>query len=786
MNARRQQQLDRLEDFERRLEAAVADAVRHWLGDVARHVLQDGQVLTAANLPDNTGWNGGDAAWQWAVRQLVSPLVGDLFGEAFQAFARAATSAVLPWRLFVIEQVESRLRLFPAEQFEQVRMEVAEAISEGEDINAIRDRIGAFLNFDATAGAAGEQAETRRLEARIGEIERVLDDPAADVDAETLAELRRERASAYEALYEARRGWQWKARRIARTEAALALNGGTYYAALTHAEASGEPMWKQWMSTADERTRPTHVLADGQAQVLTDSFDVGGFPLLFPADPAGPGHETINCRCVLLVLDRDELTEEGLDPDDLPAPRTESAPPAAVRAAATDQPHQGEPVQLPTGWRGTLAPLDTRSGDGRIIATPGELRVRQAPRALLWQRALSAGHDGAEVAGRIDRVWIEGGRLQGEGPFDLASEAGAEAARQLAEGFANGISVDLDDMEVSEQWIAADGSTIAEDDPRDWDELMEDGARPVMAAVSWRLMTATLVSQPAFDEARIEPVYDYAPAEGEAEETREEEVVASGGVALVASSGVMSDVRLPGAAFADPCLSGPTPLTVSEDGRVFGHLATWGTCHIGFSDVCVTPPRSATDYALFHVGEVLTSDGSLPVGKITLGTGHAESRLGAHAAAEHYDHTGTVVAVVRAGEDAHGIWVAGLLTAGVTGDQIAELRRSPLSGDWRRVNGRLELVAALCVNVPGFPIPRAVAASAAVGQLSLVAAGTVRPVRGRRKPAPVHVDYEALAQALVREQTRHEGRSARAEAAARRLGRDPESRITAAAERLGL
>ena len=59
-------------------------------------------------------------------------------------------------------------------------------------------------------------------------------------------------------------------------------------------------------------------------------------------------------------------------------------------------------------------------------------------------------------------------------------------------------------------------------------------------------------------------------------------------------------------------------------------------------------------------GDVLTSDGSMiKVGRLTVGTGHADARLGYIPAADHYDNTGTAAAVVAAGEDQHGIWVAG-------------------------------------------------------------------------------------------------------------------------------
>lgn len=185
--------------------------------------------------------------------------------------------------------------------------------------------------------------------------------------------------------------------------------------------------------------------------------------------------------------------------------------------------------------------------------------------------------------------------------------------------------------------------------------------------------------------------------------------------------------------FANPNLPGPTPLTVGEDGRLWGHLASWDTCHTGIGNRCVMAPHTATGYAYFRTGEVLCSDSSrIPVGKITLGTGHADAQLGYIPAIAHYDDTGTVVAVVNVGEDKYGIWVAGTTVPGADEAKMAELRRSPLSGDWRRIGGNLELVAALAVNSPGFPVIRA----SAEDQLeTLVAAGVVTE-HGSEKPGP--------------------------------------------------
>jgi hypothetical protein len=212
--------------------------------------------------------------------------------------------------------------------------------------------------------------------------------------------------------------------------------------------------------------------------------------------------------------------------------------------------------------------------------------------------------------------------------------------------------------------------------------------------------------------------------------------------------------------FDDPKLTGPTPLHIGDDGRVYGHAATWGTCHVGIGDSCTLAPKSATGYAYFHTGEVVTADGGrLAVGRLTYGKGgHAGPNLGYRAAAEHYDSTTSLGALVRAGEDQYGIWVAGALVPEADDAAVRTMRATPLSGDWRRVGGNLEMVAALHVNTAGFPIPRMLAASVdGVGEeevFSLVAAGALPRVvdEGDEITAAVggQLDTEALGRAIAR------------------------------------
>jgi Family of unknown function (DUF6582) len=189
--------------------------------------------------------------------------------------------------------------------------------------------------------------------------------------------------------------------------------------------------------------------------------------------------------------------------------------------------------------------------------------------------------------------------------------------------------------------------------------------------------------------------------------------------ALLAS---VAPLAPPASWFADPKLQAPTKLTITDEGRVFGHLARWKVCHVGIGNACVMAPKSRMNYQLFRVGSLHTGEGtSVDVGKIVLGTAHANERWGVMPTRDHYDNTGLAAAVVNVGEDRHGIWVSGALTTNMTPEKIAELRASALSGDWRVVNGNLELIAALAVNSPGFPIYREQSGHA----FSLMAVGVV-------------------------------------------------------------
>jgi hypothetical protein len=376
-------------------------------------------------------------------------------------------------------------------------------------------------------------------------------------------------------------------------------------------------------------------------------------------------------------------------------------------------------------WEGVLGMEGHPTSDGRYLL-PGEIGNRDLPLPLMAQFETEEGHKGAKVAGKITRLWREDRpdigpnavAIMGAGLFD-SGEVGQEAARLVDDEVLRGVSLDLP----AEKIVAIDPDTMEEvsEEDVDFGTLLTGG---YLTGIAGKIAAVTIVPVPAFEEASI------AVTDGQA-------VVASAyGLkvkrdVLTASAAGQAPLKPPLDWFFIPEPNEPTPLTVTDDGRVYGHLALWNQCHAGFAS-CELAPRSRTSYAYFHVGEIQTADGEyLPVGRITVGQGgqakggHASLVLGRKGAMEHYDATGCVGAFVRASDGRHGIWLSGAVRSDVAAERVRDLRANPPSGDWR--DG--ELVAVLSVPVPGFPIPRSelrmVASGAHEEVTALIASGYV-------------------------------------------------------------
>lgn len=391
-----------------------------------------------------------------------------------------------------------------------------------------------------------------------------------------------------------------------------------------------------------------------------------------------------------------------------------------------------------TPFRTMLAPINASTGDGRRFAT-GSMTLADMPMPFEWARAREGGHDGAVSIGAIQEAkvlsvkdalagdWISPEAAKGMDPAAqgvfargvMYDDASREEMPRLAEDVAEamhlatngtlGPSVDLDSFEAIPVMAGSD-------EELSWEaveEYMEanDGAEPPIELLitQGRVRAATLVSIPAFAETSrpFELLEPTEPAEGEAAaDTLALQPITA---ALTASAaGVLPEVGL----FALPALDGPTAITWDWNaGRVFGHIATWATCHVGYEGVCVTPPKEDDTYAWFNRHPVETSDGgTIAAGRITVGGRHAGLALSASAAMAAYDGK-TTAAHVRAYADQFGIVVAGAIEPGLTGADRAALDRRKVSGDWRDIGSGLSLVEVLALSPgprahsePGFPV----------------------------------------------------------------------------------
>lgn len=421
---------------------------------------------------------------------------------------------------------------------------------------------------------------------------------------------------------------------------------------------------------------------------------------------------------------------------------------------------------LSEGWKSEMAFEGVPTGDGRYI-NPGAIEYRDTPLPLMLQTETAPGHQGAVLAGAINQTGKLGNVAIGSGDYD-ASDAGRQFQQIVNARGRFGVSIDVAD---------ADGEPACPDhgDP---ENCPEDCTVPYQVNFSLiRVMGVTGTPFPAFEDAYIcadtpvatsadQPVAaDGAPChecDGQTEvgtvtipvEIDGTEVAEAtfplyagktpvlpastglGGLVTASAATVVASpprdwfdkpafhvgdgrlVQQPDGFYACPLtVTSPDPDTGLR--KVFGHMAAWNSCHTGYVNQCVRPPRSQTDYAAFNVRPIVTDDGELVnVGHLTMGVGHAETTGHEHVedVRAHYDGgPGAIrMAHVRAGEDEFGIWFSGYIDPDATEAQVQAFAMCSVSGDWRSVwRGKgTDLVACLAgVSVPGFTIAQALAAA---------------------------------------------------------------------------
>jgi 2'-5' RNA ligase len=415
-------------------------------------------------------------------------------------------------------------------------------------------------------------------------------------------------------------------------------------------------------------------------------------------------------------------------------------------------------------------------GESTGFRTFNDLSWRDVPFAFHWQRSSSA-HGGMPETfdvGLVTRVMPDPenpAALHAWGHLDLRSELGAEYARKLVEGFARWVSIGLDEQPVKETIIWPDETADGEDDPlgglfEQPEQVIIDGGR---------IGELTGVSVPAQDNATIEPTPELvAMLSGSAEdmpenmpaaatnpavevvEMSDEQVMAGVGLAVAdhvqALTAAAHRIEIPHVPprwwFEEPTdvdIAGA--LYVTDEGRIYGALAPLGVNHRAFVNAGRRQevPFGNVDYDRFMGAVAITREGRIPAGPVTMDCGHAARFREDHdVAPAHYEDACTVVAKICVGESRERgiVWAAGALEPSVTVDQVSRMLACRLSGDWQPHSDRAgwqELIAALLVPSPGFPMAHGGARVDMEDGVLVASSVPVRAVAGGRPRLRVNV-----------------------------------------------
>ncbi|MFB8347926.1 ADP-ribosyltransferase [Streptomyces niveus] len=221
--------------------------------------------------------------------------------------------------------------------------------------------------------------------------------------------------------------------------------------------ADGEdPCWV-W-SVGDDRDRPqgaptletarwaaTYALEDMHRQPDLPTQHTPWQPHVCAAYTRSPSLLTaMNQRLGPIRFDRLRVAFAG-EHTDIPLGREEEA------TTMDDETVTTGPLAAPawsTPGDAALAFENTETGDGRVFR-PGSLYWSgSGPWPLQYADEMLMGHQGAELAGSIQRIAREGDRIAGGGVLYPNRPAGADALTLLRERAPLGVSVDLDDVSV--------------------------------------------------------------------------------------------------------------------------------------------------------------------------------------------------------------------------------------------------------------------------------------------------------------------------------------------------
>ncbi len=148
--------------------------------------------------------------------------------------------------------------------------------------------------------------------------------------------------------------------------------------------------------------------------------------------------------------------------------------------------------------------------------------------------------------------------------------------------------------------------------------------------------------------------------------------------------------------------------TITDEGRMMGHLFAWGDCHRGNTARCDRPDfmRDDPTFPDFHVGEAPLDNGErVRVGVLTYADLHApDGQLTAAQLTELMENTGRQLGPVRLHVDRFGLQACGQVWPDVPPVEVSRALAGFPSYDARRIAGRWRLFGLHVVNTPGHTV----------------------------------------------------------------------------------
>lgn len=310
------------DQVEEELNRAYSAALRGYLGEVKAAALASLPirfgVLRASALPEEEPVTLGALASRWAetVDTEVIAAVSVAFDRIWERYTtqglivdspaeRAIRAYIMRVRDRLVKGTYFGVTVYD-EAFEVVRAALADSVALGMTRPELAQRLATDLAWE-TDGAYWREVKA----AADSEIDAILDalgppgTPAREYarhnDPRVIA-LREQRNLAIKHLDAEKSVWKTRATLIARTEATGAAN----YGAIEALGVEGATK-KMWLSTADARTRRTHLAAPigvgGTIVNISSPFIVGGAAMQYPGDSAGPVEEVASCRCTIVNPD---------------------------------------------------------------------------------------------------------------------------------------------------------------------------------------------------------------------------------------------------------------------------------------------------------------------------------------------------------------------------------------------------------------------------------------------------------------------------------------------------